>query len=318
MSEVSSVTESYRKVPYDIRTAKQIERRMLLESLQLLAEGGFPISEYQYTGFGSIHFVDFILLHRFLGITRMLCAEHSLKIKKRMEFNRPFKTVDVRMKSATEVIPTLASQSKHILWLDYDGPVERAHLDDLALAGTYLSSGSILAVTIDVEAPGDDSDGAREWRDYFVNQAGPLVGDATEIQDYAESLLIRRNIEILERSIASGLAGRKGIQFLPLYCFWYADGHEMLTLGGMVADANDAKKLHESKVPNLFYIRRDFKREPYRISPPVLTRKERLYLDAFMPCALGYTPSDFELPSDEVAAYRELYRYCPLYAELLI
>src|SRR5207244_1556417 len=105
-------------------TAKQIERRMLLESLQLLAEGGFPISDYQYTGFGSIHFVDFILVHRLLGINRMLSVEHSQKIQKRVQFNQPFKTVDVVLNSATEVIPALSPEKRHILWLDYDGPLE--------------------------------------------------------------------------------------------------------------------------------------------------------------------------------------------------
>jgi hypothetical protein len=316
--EVSRVTESYRKVPYDIRTAKQIERRMLMESLQLLAEGGFPISDYQYTGFGSIHFVDFILLHRFLGISCMLSAEHSRKIKKRVEFNRPFKTVDVVIQSATEVIPTLSPEKRHILWLDYDGPVEQSHLHDLALSGTYLSSGSILLLTVDVEPPGDERDGAKEWRDYFISQAGPLVGDATEVEDYAETKLLRRNIEIIGRAISNGMTGRRGLQFMPLYCFVYADGHEMLTLGGMVVDDGDAAKVKESKVPNLFFTSKSFADEPYRISPPILTRKERLFLDSLMPCADGWVPKEFELPVEEVAAYRELYRYYPLYAELLI
>ena len=59
-------TESYQKVHYELRPAKQVERRMLVDALLGLAVAGFPIQDYQYTGMGSIYFIDFILFHRFL------------------------------------------------------------------------------------------------------------------------------------------------------------------------------------------------------------------------------------------------------------
>ena len=92
----------------------------------------------------------------------------------------------------------------------------------------------------------------------------------------------------------------------------------MLTMGGMIADEGDASKVIKSKLPPLFYIRRDFAEAPYRISPPILTRKERLFLDSSMPCAIGWQPKEFELTPEEIDAYRELYRYFPLYGELLL
>ncbi len=52
-------SRSYLKVPYDLRMAKQIERRMIADLLIRLRGGGFDISNYQYTGMGSIYFVDF-------------------------------------------------------------------------------------------------------------------------------------------------------------------------------------------------------------------------------------------------------------------
>ena len=54
------------------------------------------------------------------------------------------------------------------------------------------------------------------------------------------------------------------------------------------------------------------------IRVPKLTRKERLYLDGAMPCADGWLPEEFELSQEDVAAYREIYRFCPAYAELLL
>ena len=105
------------KVPYDLRPAKQIERRMLVDGFQRLAQAGFPIRDYQYTGFGSLYFVDFVLFHKLLGIHRMLTVEHDQSLADRVEFNRPFDCVEIAMKSAGEVIPSLARDLRHILWL---------------------------------------------------------------------------------------------------------------------------------------------------------------------------------------------------------
>src|SRR5258708_27320475 len=106
---MSGPTESYLKVPYDLRPAKQIERRMLIDALQRLSAAGLEIGDYQYTGFGSIFFVDFILFHKLLGLTRLLSVEHALQIEKRVHFNRPFQQIDIAMKSMADVIPTFSS-----------------------------------------------------------------------------------------------------------------------------------------------------------------------------------------------------------------
>src|SRR5438270_10539979 len=96
------------KVQYELRAAKQVERRMLIESLQALSLAGFPITDYQYTGFGAIYFVDFILFHKILGIREMLSIEGSPKVHRRAVFNRPYDAVRVHLGLSTDVIPTLS------------------------------------------------------------------------------------------------------------------------------------------------------------------------------------------------------------------
>ena len=68
------------------------------------------------------------------------------------------------------------------------------------------------------------------------------------------------------------------------------------------------------------FVRRQLYIEPFRIEVPVLTRKERLYIDSCMPCEPDWVPdpNDFEIEAEAIAAYRQVYRYCPLYAELLL
>jgi hypothetical protein len=53
---MSTPTASYLKVHYELRPAKQVERRMLIDAFQQLAQAGFQIRDYQYTGMGSIYF----------------------------------------------------------------------------------------------------------------------------------------------------------------------------------------------------------------------------------------------------------------------
>src|SRR5687768_12973988 len=115
-----AISHSYRKVQYDLRPAKQVERRMLIDSFQRLAIGGFQLHDYQYTGMGSIYFVDFTLFHRYLGITRMLSVEISGDIEKRVRFNKPFAEVGIKIDAIGNIIPTLHRDVQHIVWLDYD------------------------------------------------------------------------------------------------------------------------------------------------------------------------------------------------------
>lgn len=315
---MSNITESYLRVQYDLRPAKQVERRMIIDALQLLALGGFEIRDYQYTGMGSIYFVDFVLFHKLLGIHRMLCVEHAKQITKRTHFNKPFDCVQVQMNRIGDVIPTLSKDLKHLLWLDYDSILSRSHLEDIALAATYLSTGSIFLITVDVEPPGNDLDEPKEWRDYFLDEADGYLDPSINVRQFARSNLPRINMGIIERVLRTGLVGREPVKFLPLFNFLYADGHQMLTLGGMIGTDVERRKLRGSELPNVPYIRLDMKTAPYEIRIPRLTRKERLFLDAAMPSASKWKPKAFELSADDILAYREIYRFLPAYAELLL
>ena len=308
-------SQSYLKVPYDLRPAKQVERRMLVEAFQAFAAIGLPINNFQYTGFGSVYFFDFVVFHKLLGIDRMLSVEIDEKIRKRVKFNQPFRTVDIKIGDVTDEIPKLSPDRQHILWLDYDDNLTKDHLEDLWLAGANLSRGSIILVTVDAEPPVKDA-GPRKWRDYFRTEAADYLGTRNSLADFAESKLIQVNREIIIRAIKSGMASRE-IEYIPLFCFSYADGHEMLTVGGMLGAAYEKDLCRSGAIARLPYLRLNEGDDPKRIVIPRLTRKERIYLDKAMPCPEGWTPKHFELPPDYVEAYRDTYRFFPNYAELL-
>jgi hypothetical protein len=328
---VSPISSSYR-VQYDMRPAKQVERRMIIDAFQRLGAAGFPIVDYQYTGFGAIYFVDFVLLHKLLGLNKLLSLEQEVSLTSRMTFNRPFSCITIKMVPASSEIPNLSRDLRHIVWLDYDGVLRREFLSDIQSAITVLPAGSILLVTVDVEPP-EDYDyrvvdpqfdgfkevlGPRHWKRYFEYHASSYMDLGLSDADFGKSELILRSTEILKAAFTKSIVIRPDLQFLPMFNFAYKDSHSMLTMGGMIAGRAEKRLLRASNIGETAYYRDDFEAPPFEIKVPRLTRKERVYLDREMPCEDGWVPKDFELDPDDVRHYRDIYRFLPAFAEIMI
>jgi hypothetical protein len=306
------------KVQYELRPHKQVERRMLIDGFQYLTQAGFPIRDYKYLGFGSFYFVDFIMFHKLLGISRMMSIEGASQHENRVIFNRPFKFVEVHIGEAADVLSNLDMAQKFVVWLDYDSVLHSDILSDIRTTITRLSVGSILLITVDVEPPGAESDGPEQWRAHFLDEAREYLPATVDDSFFSRSNLWNVNLTALARAIKRGIAPRTPITFEPLFSFLYADGHEMLSIGGMVAGPHERAQLTECQIQTAQYYKADFESQPYRIKVPNLTRKERLYLDREMPSDPMWTPSEFDLPVGDLEAYREIYRFFPPFAELLL
>jgi hypothetical protein len=308
---------SSRKVPYDLRPAKQIERRMLLDALHILSNNGFQLRDYQYTGMGSIYFVDFILLYKLLGIKRLVSAESDETIADRITFNVPYADVVSDMRTVGDVVADLDRDILHLVWMDYDFQLNGDVIRDILTASQVLSPGSILLVTVDVEPPVENGN-VKSWRAYYESQVMSYLGAGWGDDDFGQSALPHTNAQILFNAIEKGLASRTNVEFLPLFNFSYADGHAMLTVGGMIGTEKERRRLSMCDFLREPFMRLGRSDQPFEIHVPKLTRKERLYLDQFMPCSDEWQPKEFSLPKADVLAYREIYRYYPAFAELLV
>ena len=112
---------------------------------------------------------------------------------------------------------------------------------------------------------------------------------------------------------------RRGVKFQPIFNFQYKDGHTMISVGGMITTHSERKVLRGSTLDETIYYRPDAKQEPYTIRVPRLTRKERIHLDIGMPCDdPNWAPQGVVLQAEDIAAYREIYRFLPAFAELLV
>lgn len=257
----------------------------------------------------------------------MISMEHDLNYQKRVLFNRPFKDIDVLFLSSTDYISDMNRDKHHILWLDYDGPIDHDCLVDIEMASSFLTAGSILIVTFDVDFDKADDINIKEslpnkraqaWFKRFQDECGEMFDPAWKSSHFNATSIPKRTTEVVKNAIYSGLNMRDGITFEPLFNFLYADGHQMLTIGGVICSKQEKRKLRLLDWEELPFIRRKLSMDPFEIKVPVLTRKERLYVDSHMPSEHGWVPKEFEIDETDIKDYREVYRYCPLYAELLL
>jgi len=149
-STVQTAKHKTRVLPYSLRPAKNIERKMMGEAFARLAPLS-PLSKYRYIGFGSEFFNDFALYHETLGIREMLSIEHDIDRVPRCEFNRPYKCIRVEPGTASQVLPRLRWEPRSIVWLDYLDRLKRSVLDDIALVASAASSGSLLVWTVNAQ-----------------------------------------------------------------------------------------------------------------------------------------------------------------------
>lgn len=326
-----SLGGSYKKVSYDLRPAKQVERRMLLDSLQILANDGFSVRDHLYVGMGSIYFVDYVLFHKYLGINKMISVECCAQDAKRAQFNRPFdaSVVDLRIDLIGNVISQLPRDEKVFAWLDYDCWLNSDIVNDISSAAYLLAPGSFLLVTIDAEYPEilDPADGVtprraeipEECHDFYSMVAGSYFNPSWSKQDFSKDKVPITLASLGFRIIGSAEVSRSdGASLAPLFSFCYADKHSMVSFGGMIAGPAETKILQKSTLQNEFFIRSDPSKPPYPIRVPCLTRKERLYLEGNMPCPQGWKPSEFDLDKEDLEAFCETYRYHPSYVEVLL
>ena len=154
--------------------------------------------------------------------------------------------------------------------------------------------------------------------DYYHGEASEYFEHGWTAADFSPSNLPEANFRLLLNAISNGISGRSDISYLPLIKFQYADGHEMITLGGMIGTDQDQHVLLTCDWGEIPYIRLRNEDNSYNIHVPRLTRKERLFLDKRMPCPDDWKPDKFELPNKDLLSYREIYRFYPVYAELLL
>lgn len=231
------------------------------------------------------------------------------------------------MRPYSEVVPKLVRRRPHVVWLDYDEPLEGSMLEDCSGTLSTLAPGSVFIVTVTAQL--GEVERARSMDE---QQARKTTLAAEYNQSFGRLLsepvtprhLSRRNLpvmfsEILRRQCIEAVRSRrnKELDFLQLFNFRYADSATMLTFGGLIDSPERIDDL----------LTAGFVREPYigagadplEISVPHLTLREKSWLDQHLK-RIDRKPDKvvFELDGEAVGNYHKFYKYYPTYYETLI
>lgn len=312
------MSRSYEDINYSIRPAKNIERKMLAETLQRLTYIDH-VDQYRYIGFGSTYFSDFSLFHRLLGICNMISVEKDEDNQERFKFNAPFACIDLKFGTSNDVLPELDWSVKTIMWLDYDDELDVSVLADVQTACTNLQAGSVLILSVNAH-PKSIRDVVSRLS-YLQGKVGmeniPIDVAENQLSGWGTAQVARR---IIDNKITSTLNARNGgrdvsqeIYYKQLFNFHYADNAKMLTLGGVLYDAHQSEDLDKCSFDAIQHVRTGD--EFYHIEVPNLTYKEVRHIDRHLPSNDYKTIVTAAVPQDDVRKYSKIYRYYPNFAE---
>ena len=309
-------------VSYGLRPAKQCERKLMLETFRVAMECGFPIPDYRYVGMGGNRFYDFLLMHKTFGITRMVSLEHDRKMMPRAVFNNPYKFIEVLPVSSQDFIFSDEFTGPSIYWMDYDCRISQGIIDDIGSLGRKVTPGDFVFFTVcgDIPRRFDGVSGQRrllDVREIFGDFANDL-----DVEDMENANFPSTVHQIMNKALQHTFVVRRDGTFQILFQVEYADGVNMITVGGVFSDSSKCGKL----------VKRLQERIPFLSTKPLtrycirrfdLTEKER---DLFDRAATAKRLNAKELNElkrlrfrdRELESYRELLRYHPRYVETLL
>lgn len=321
---------SFEHVNFNLRPNKNIERKLIGQLLADLTEA-FPVPDYRYIGMGSMWFVDFKLLHRRLDIDDMVSIERAAT--DRAEYNKPFDCITVAEGEASRVLRDAIDleEERSVIWLDYDSRLDGPAISDLRYVASKVPSGSIVAATINAhhgqlrnqkDSEGHELD-KREALDYVAGPfvPAPLDDDALNRKGFPHTAC-QVLFNAMEHEVQA--AGRPE-NVHRLLGFSYSDNAPMVTVGVMVADDEDGQRLRDLELDaRRDYITHELDAEPFTITVPPLTSKEKIALDQLLPRSTRLTEEvvkeelDFSLKQAQLDSYRRFYRQYPVFGELVL
>lgn len=326
MTDQAEPLPSFRQFDYRLRPNKGAERRMLIEAFRRL---NFfePVKNYRYIGFGSTTYIDFILIHRALNIADMISIEKRTDYQARFDFNRPFDCVKIKYGISSEVLSDLSWDKKVIVWLDYDGRLTNSVFQDISYVASQVYSGSVLIVT--VNAGGYKSPLGKNVKEItkflrkkFMHDSGFALPPGIEDKNLLGIEMAKTCRRLIEEKIGITLRDRNGLcssenqtLYRPLLNFVYQDGAQMLTAGGIFYQVKDVGILAQCQFEDLgFTTLKDD--ELYHINLPIMTIRERHYIEQRLPAGASNEALNIGLKQDEIDNFVRLYRYCPSFAEV--
>ena len=327
-------------VPYHLRPHKAVDRRLFLDLLSRF-ERWRPLSEYVYLSMGAYPLEDHKLVHRLIGITRLIAFDFDDAIVARQMFNRPIETCHCLHKKSGDLISDLdkvlsecavSPDRGFIVWLDYTDPSKIGQqLREFEALLNRLREGDLVRVTvnahphdlIDQQAAGGKPLAAEVKRQKQFDKLKERISDYLPSWAKPEHMTSSELPHVLSAAFASAalkaLPVSESWVFAPLSIIRYADGQQMLSITGSVVDRTNADAMRERLGLSDWPFSSTGWDVIHHLVVPHLTVRERLFLEREITSKapddlikeLGFETASGVAIADFLDSYKNYYRFYP-------
>lgn len=311
---------------YHHRPSKSIERKLILDLIREIYTSE-DLKNCLYVGLGSFFFIDFKMMHKSLGIKRLINIEKNDEEldRRRFKFNKPFANIKLEWGSTTEILPTINFESKAIVWLDYTDSLKKYMFEDIEILTANIQPESVFMISINCALPKYFD---RDINQYNVEKFKDDFGDDA-LFDMESNMLTSANLPLLYRRMINekinqilnlrnaGLSRSNKLVYKQLLLITYKDGAPMFTTGGVFIKNSYLSEFNKKKLHKFGFIRKED--EVLDIYSPILTSQEIDLLNASLPNNknnfLNKKTLKF-IPEEDREHYFDNYRYFPSYVEI--
>ncbi len=265
-----SEKRSFESINYLLRPKKQIQRKIIIEILQEL-DKEVNLSKYLYIGFGSIHYYDFILFHKFLRLNNLLSIDDK-STRKRFEYNRPYDFISFENKVSTDYLSEFDWKQNVVIWLDSDKKLDDRMLADLKIIANNCKGIDVLIITISANY-GKGNRREQNWKKFCDDYGTYIAPEYKNKKFFAPKYLAKLLQHVIVNYLKTNCELRD-VMFCKLFSFEYQDGSPMFTLGGIFCKkGNPLNKTWDCEFicPG---------EEITDIDVPILTHREKFYIDS--------------------------------------
>ena len=306
-------------LPYHLKVNKAIDRFLLVEILNILKKH-CDISNYTYYGFGGPFLEDCRLINDRCPEVKIVSIEKNKQTFKRQQFHRFSKALDIRRDDFASFLANFSSTGGEILWLDYTD-LKFGHFDEFMSILGKVSEKSIVKITIRAEPP------EQKWEEFYreYDQILPASIKETDIERPIPFTRLLQKMLQLASQEALPASGKSIFQLLN--SSHYNDQTHMLSITGIVCNQGEVSEIQQW-FKNWHFVNLKWN-DPRKIDVPILSTKERLHLEKYLPTkaktgrslsrALGYKIDGTEPKHlEKLKQYEEFYQYYPYFARISI
>lgn len=325
-------------IAYHLRTHKAVDRRLFIDLLTRY-ERERPLENAAYVSMGAYSLEDHRLIHRYLGIKRLIAFDLDNEIILRQQFNKPIDSCFCVKKTAGEMVFELdailagcsfSDATSLIVWLDYTDPKEiGSQVREFQTLLDKLKEGDVVRVTVNANPKDLQSDGngtpvlaSKTMQKHFATLQN-AIGDYLPSTAKASDMTFEGFAALLSQAFASAalkaLPASGRTIFAPLSIVRYADTTQMLSISGVIVARDRDEHVRASMRLNSWPFGSAGWTDVKNIIAPTITLRERLFLersvmnnsDAAIKSELGFSQFGETKVEDFLDSYRKYYRFYP-------